>query len=118
MRSVLLVGQGKCTLWAVRGSLDGYPLRPLEAVAGQKLPTCQALGFVRDVTLGSCAFGDSADHSNCGFAVSPLYQWGNHCSGCVIGDGDSATYVKQGPMHSSTALSSFDGSIATHCAIR
>jgi hypothetical protein len=117
-RSILHASDGKCSLWAVRGSADGYPLRALEMLAGQKLGSCQALGFAGDVALGSCAFGDSTGYTNCGFALSTLYQWGNHCSGCVEGDGISATYVKQGPMHSSSVLSSFDGSVQSHCAIR
>jgi hypothetical protein len=119
MRSILHARDAKCSIWAVRGSTDGYPIRAIEMVEGQKLGTCQALGFPSDVMLGECAFGDSAGYSNCGFALSPpLYQWGNHCSGCMIGDGLSPTYVKQGPMHSSTVLSTADGSVQSHCAVK
>jgi hypothetical protein len=118
MRSILHARDGVCSVWAVRASADGMPVGMLSPEAGQTMSTCQALGFARDVALGACDFGDIAGYSNCGFAVSPLYQWGNRCSGCVLNDGVYPTYVKQGPMHSSSVISSVDGSFQSRCAIK
>jgi hypothetical protein len=118
MRSILHARDGQCGIWAVRAA-DGYPIRVLTMVAGQTLTTCQALGFVSDGVLNACAFGDSAGNSNCGYPFgTPYYQYGNLCAGCVIGDGESPTYVKQGPMHSSSVISTFDGSTQSFCKVR
>jgi hypothetical protein len=118
MRSILHASANECSIWAVRGSADGYPLHEIILVAGQKLGACQALGFPGDVSIASCAYGDNPGNSNCGFPLTVLYQWGNMCSGCVLGNGDFPVYTKQGPMHSSTLMSSFDGSTQSHCAVK
>jgi hypothetical protein len=117
MTSVLHASDGECLLWALRASADDYPLAGLDGQA--PLSTCQWLGFVSDGVLGGCPFGDGAGSSDCGFPISlPYYQWGNACSGCVIGDGVSDTYVKQGPMHTSFVVSTFDGSVQSRCKVR
>ncbi len=119
MRSVLHVREGDCLIWALQSSADGYPLGVLKDVAGQTLSTCQALGFPADGELGSCPFGDSAGRTGCGFqSAPPYYHWGNVCSGCVEGEGLHKTYVKQGPIHTSSVLSSASGSTQSHCKIR
>ena|SRR6187551_1065162 len=76
-----------------------------------------SFGFVADGQLGNCAYGDSAGYTDCGFGASPLYQMGDDCAGCVVGDGPHDLYVRQGPVHQSHVLTSSDPSTQTRCKV-
>ena len=118
MTSVLLHGKGVCQLWAIRATKDNYPIDSLNAVAGQKMKTCAALGFIADDKLGSCLFGNSYS-SNCGFPVkASYYRYGNLCSGCSKNNGQYKSYVLQGYMSSASVLSTMGGKTRTSCKIR
>jgi hypothetical protein len=116
LSSVLLWSQGECAIWSLRALPEGIPFGPYRRT--HPLTTCQAFGFVADGQLGNCAYGDSPGYSACGFGASPLYQMGDDCAGCVVGDGPHDLYVRQGPMHESRVLTSADPSTQTRCKVR
>jgi hypothetical protein len=106
LTSVLLWSQGECAIWALRALPDGIPFGPFKRP--HPLTSCQAIGFLADGLLGSCAYGDTPGFSACGFGAPPLYQMGDDCAGCVVNDGPQERYTRQGPMHESWVLTSFD----------
>ena len=110
LEGLLLPDSATCEIWAVRHSVDGTAFGPLE---DQVLDTCQALGFVGDVTLGTCLFGSLED--SCGFTDDLFYRYGNQCSGCTVNDGAFDSYVRQGEMESARVLSTFSGTVRTVC---
>ncbi|MDC0740755.1 hypothetical protein [Polyangium mundeleinium] len=100
-----------------RASGNNRPLDRLNAVGGQTMKTCKALGFIDDDTLGTCLFG--AATTTCGYDVSSgYYRYGNSCQGCTLNTGPFATYVLQGPMNTASVLSSMDGSMRNRCKAR
>ena len=116
LTSVLLWSQGECAIWALRALPEGIPFGPYRRT--HPLTTCQAFGFVADGQLGNCAYGDSPGYTACGFGAPPLYQMGDDCAGCVVGDGPHDLYVRQGPLHESRALTSSDPSTQTRCKVK
>ena len=116
LTSVLLWGEGECALWALRALPEGIPFT--RYFHAHPLTTCQAFGFIADGQLGGCAYGDDAGRGSCGFGAAPLYQLSDQCAGCVVGDGIHDQYTRMGPIHSSTALTSFDPSTQARCKVR
>jgi hypothetical protein len=117
MSSVLLLNEGVCKLWAIRGTDDGHPFDELIAVEGiQAGETCISLGFMGDGTLGACDYG--TDRTTCGFSATPLYWYGNNCSGCTKNDGTFDRWTLQGPAIRAFVLSSMSGTEFTTCKIR
>lgn len=116
LSSVLLWSQGECAIWALRALPEGIPFGPY--LRTHPLTACQAFGFVADGQLGSCAYGDSPGYSGCGFGSPPLYQMGDDCAGCVVGDGPHDIYTRLGPLHESRVITSFDPSTQTRCKVR
>ena len=116
LTSVLLWSQGECAMWALRAIPEGIPFGPYRRT--HPLTTCQAFGFVADAQLGNCAYGDTAGYTACGFDAPPLYQMGDDCAGCVVGDGPHDLYVRQGPVHQSSVLTSSDPSTQTRCKVK
>ena len=116
LTSVLLWSQGECAIWALRALPEEIPFGPYYRT--HPLTTCQAFGFVADGQLGNCAYGDSPGYTACGFGAPPLYQMGDDCAGCVVGDGPHDLYVRQGPLHESRALTSSDPSTQTRCKVK
>jgi hypothetical protein len=116
MTSVLLLNEGVCKMWAIRGSDDGHPFDELKAVAG--LPagrTCINLGFAADGVLGACDYG--TERTDCGFSATPLYWYGNNCAGCVKNDGTFDRWTLQGPAIRAFVLSSVSGTEFTTCKV-
>lgn len=117
MSSVLLLNDGVCKLWALRGTDDGHPFDELTAVEGIAAgQTCIGLGFMGDGTLGACQYGTERD--NCGFSATPLYWYGNNCSGCTKNDGTFDRWTLQGPAIRASVLSSLSGTKFTTCKIK
>lgn len=115
--TAVLLEDGLCKMWNIRGAADNYPLWQLDAVAGVPAgQTCAKLGFVADGVLGSCPYGES--RSNCGYEVTPLNRYGNTCSGCTLNDGDFDHWVVQGPIKTGGVLSDAAGKIFTTCKTR
>lgn len=116
MTSVLLLSEGVCKMWAIRGSDDGYPFDQLKAVAGvPEGQTCISLGFAGDGVLGACKYG--SERTSCGFEVTPLYWYGNNCAGCVKNDGVYDRWTLQGPAIQAATLSSTSGTEFTTCKV-
>ncbi|HMI91076.1 MAG TPA: fibrinogen-like YCDxxxxGGGW domain-containing protein [Polyangiales bacterium] len=119
LRSVLIVSEGLCSIWAVRDTAEQLPLTQLHKSDTQPLDTCQALGFAADGTLGVCAYGSYAGFSKCGFPIADAFMvYGNLCGGCVEHDGTYDAYVRQGPVLQGDVISSFDGTTKTTCRVR
>lgn len=117
MSSVLLLNQGVCKLWAIRGSDDGHPFQSLKAVEGvPEAHTCVALGFKGDGELGECPYGTSL--ADCGFAARPMHLYGNYCTGCALNDGAFDRWTLQGPIITGNVLSSVSGTTFTTCKTR
>jgi hypothetical protein len=118
MTSLLLLDQGVCKIWAVRGADEAHPIDGLEAVKGLAAgQTCIALGFAADDVVGSCLYGSDVGYSNCGFSATPLYWYGNACMGCKVGEGQYDHWVLQGPAVRASVLSNMTGSIFTTCKV-
>jgi hypothetical protein len=117
MTSVLLLNEGVCKMWAIRGTDDGHPFDELIAVEGVPAgQTCIRLGFMGDGALGECGYG--TERSNCGFSATPLYWYGNTCTGCAKNNGSFDRWVLQGPAIRASTLSSMSGTEFTTCKIR
>jgi hypothetical protein len=116
MVSVLNHAAGTCSIWAVKNQSDGYPLDNLVVQLSNHLSSCQALGFIADGTLGSCAYG--ASYTHCGFSNSLYFRYGNLCTGCTQFNGSWSQFVLQGPMTTAHVMSSADGLVKTTCRIR
>jgi hypothetical protein len=115
--SVLLLNEGVCKIWAIRGTDDGHPFDELIAVEGVAAgQTCISLGFMGDGTLGACEYG--TERSSCGFSAKPLYWYGNNCAGCTMNDGTFNRWTLQGPAIRAFVLSSMSGTEFTTCKIR
>jgi hypothetical protein len=116
MTSVLLLNEGVCKMWAIRGTDDGHPFDQLKAVAGvAEGQTCISLGFVADGVLGACDYG--TERTTCGFSATPLYWYGNNCAGCAMNDGTFDRWTLQGPAIRALALSSTSGTDFTTCKV-
>jgi hypothetical protein len=116
MTSVPLLNEGVCKMWAIRGTDDGHPFDQLKAVAGTPAgQTCISLGFAADGELGACEYG--SERTSCGFSATPLYWYGNNCSGCVLNDGTFDRFTLQGPAIRAFALSSVSGTEYTTCKV-
>lgn len=116
MTSVLLLSEGVCKMWAIRGTDKGHPFNRLVARGG--LPadqTCTALGFAGDGELGNCAYG--SDHTSCGFTATPLNRYGNYCTGCTLNNGEYGEWTLQGPIHRGDLLSTMSGTTFTTCLV-
>lgn len=112
--TAVLLEDGRCKLWNLRGAADNYPLWRLEPLAGvPTAQTCVKLGFAADGVLGNCAYG--ASRTNCGYQVTPLHRYGNACSGCELNDGNFDHWVVQGPIKLSGVLSDASGKVFTTC---
>jgi hypothetical protein len=111
MTSVLME-DGTCKIWNLRGTSDGKPLDRLHKHQGNTLDTCQALGFLADHQINSCPYG--ASYTNCGYPGT-LYRYGNWCSGCTSYDGQYNRYVLQGAMNTASIISNTSGTIASFC---
>jgi hypothetical protein len=117
MSSVLLLNEGVCKLWAIRGTDDGHPFDELIAVEGVPAgQTCISLGFMADGVLGACDYG--SERTNCGFSATPLYWYGNNCAGCTKNDGAFDRWTLQGPALQAFTLSSMSGTEFTTCKVR
>jgi hypothetical protein len=117
MSSVLLLNEGVCKMWGIRGTDDGHPFDELIAVEGVPAgQTCISLGFMGDGALGACEYG--TERTNCGFSATPLYWYGNNCAGCVKNDGAFDRWTLQGPAIRAFTLSSMSGTEFTTCKIR
>lgn len=116
MTSLLLLDQGVCKLWAIRSADTDHPfggLKPVSGVAAAQ--TCVALGFAADGALGKCDYG--TERTTCGFSATPLYWYGNSCSGCALNDGDHDRWTKQGPAIRADILSNATGTTFTTCKL-
>ena len=126
--SQLLPGEAACKLWNVRAG-DQRPFSPLTKNSQTTLTTCQALGFPRDISVGSCKYGmqdtGTADDAYCGFSPPDWFVYYNNCAvrtatngGCAMGGGELGFWRPQGPMYNVGVLSNASGSIFTTCATR
>jgi hypothetical protein len=115
MTSVLLLSEGVCKIWAIRGTDTGHPFDRLQAQGGVPAgQTCISLGFAADGKLGSCPYG--SQRTNCGFPAMPLHRYGNYCTGCTLNDGAFDRWTLQGPVSSGEMLSTMSGTTFTTCA--
>ena len=118
LSSILLWDQGECAIWSLRSQPDGVPFAPF--VISHPLTTCRAFGFKADGKLGACRYGDDGANgfTGCGFSGPPNYLMGDICSGCEVGEGEHDRYVRMGPIHQSTVLTSADESTQTRCKVK
>jgi len=120
-----------CEVWAVqtvnvkKEKTRGFPLDKLHDTEEQTLSTCEAIGFGKDVELGSCPFGSQGyDYSSeqnfgkCGFPVSEYYRFGNKSTSNGSSNSPLTQYTLQSSMMRSNVITDFDGDIRTQCSIR
>lgn len=117
MRSILRPSTGICEMWAIRNTADSFPIDALRG-GSVGISTCAALGFIKDSTLRSCAFGAGNPGLFCGYPISTFFRYGDACSGCSLNNGVFNRYVLQGSMSTAGILSDFSGSIRSECATR
>lgn len=114
MTSVLLLSEGVCKIWAIRGTDLGHPFDRLQARGGVPAgQTCIALGFAGDGELGVCNYDQAG--TTCGWST-PLQRYGNYCTGCTVNKGEFDRWTLQGPVSRGPLLSSKSGTTFTTCA--
>lgn len=127
--SSMSADEGSCSIWNVRGD-DQRPFGPLVKNGKTTMSTCQALGFVADQYVPSCAYGmtntDDVYKGTCGFTGSTDWMiyfnnclvWTSTNGGCKMGGGVLGYWQPQGPMSNVGVISTADGSKKTVCTTR
>jgi hypothetical protein len=99
LTSVLLWSQGECAIWALRALPRGFPSDRIAAPT-RSPPVRRSASSLTD-SSATAPTATAPDTTACGFGAPPLYQMGDDCAGCVVGDGPHELYVRQGPVHQS-----------------